>query len=160
MEIRALVQEYGAKVLLDYGCGKGRQFEMTSAALYAKLGVYVENWAEALGVEKIVGYDPAYQPCQTRPTGRFDGVYCCSVLEHIHLDDMDRALRDIFQFAEKFVFFAIGTTPAKKNLPDGRNAHVTIRPLIWWLERISYIGQEFSEIIWTAVEEEEKPING
>ena len=26
--------------------------------------------------------------------------------------------------------------PAFKTLPDGRNAHLTVRPIKWWMERL------------------------
>ena len=34
--------------------------------------------------------------------------------------------------ADKFAFFAISTRPAKKTLPDGRNAHLTVQSPDWW----------------------------
>ena len=155
-EIRDLVQETHSKTLLDYGCGKGAQFQMTPAALHAKLGVYIESWREGLGVESITGYDPATLRYQKKPTGTFDGVYCTSVLEHLNAADIPGVLNDVFQYAEKFVFLAVGTTPAKKQLPSGENAHATIQPFDWWLTTVEQVAREYPDIRWVLAEEKEK----
>ena len=120
-DIGALIAQHGAKTLLDYGSGKGMQ--------YSEQKLH-EGW----GVEKPTLYDPAVKgidvlPSPLRP---FDGVICCDVLEHLEGKDVTDAIFDVLIRAEKFAFFSISTKKAKKTLPDGRNAHLTINPREWW----------------------------
>jgi hypothetical protein len=113
--------------LLDYGCGKGYQ--------YLALRVH-EHWGGLLPV----CYDPGVVQLRTKPEGKFNGIICTDVLEHIEEADIDSVLDDIFGFAADyaFVFLAIACRPAKrKRLPDGRDVHVTIKPPQWWRKRLA-----------------------
>jgi hypothetical protein len=123
LEIAELVERAGAKTLLDYGCGKGYQ--------YLAYRMH-ESWGGILPT----CYDVGIPSLARRPEGKFDGVICIDVLEHIHRNDVDEILGDIFGYAQKFVFLAIGTTPAKKNFEDGRNLHLTVEPPEWWMAKI------------------------
>lgn len=142
-EIRKLVHETGARTILDYGSGRAASLDPTRTpkALLAKLGIFCESWEEAIGVESVTPYDPASPEHCVAPTGQFDGVYCIDVLEHIDEHDIPWVLEEIFDYAKKFVFLTIATIPAKKDLPNGENAHVTIRDQDWWNERIAAIGK-------------------
>jgi hypothetical protein len=81
------------------------------------------------------------------PVGPFDGVICTDVLEHIHRNDVDAILGDIFALATKFVFLAIGTTLAKKKFDDGQNLHLTVeRPWWWWAKIDRRRGQQLVEV--------------
>jgi hypothetical protein len=148
-QIRALVKETGSKTLLDYGCGKGLQFrEGDAKKLHAKLKVYCDSWQEALGVDSILGYDPACEPYAALPVGQYDGCYCIDVLEHIPDADVHWILDEIFSYARKFVFLTIATVPAKKTLPDGRNAHITLREPGWWLGLCEQTARQYPGIRW------------
>ena len=120
--IADLIEETGARNLLDYGCGKGFQ--------YAENMIHFE-W----GIMPTL-YDPAVPGIDKKPDRKFDGVICSDVAEHIPEQELDDFLADVFSFAEKFVFFSICCRPAKKLLPDGRNCHLTVRDQEWWRERI------------------------
>ena len=50
---------------------------------------------------------------------------------------MDDVLKDIFSYATKFVFLTISTKPAHKDLPNGENAHCTIKNEGWWREKLN-----------------------
>lgn len=121
-QVTALVKTHGAKTLLDYGCGKAEHYNVH--------GVH-HAWS-------IIPtcYDPAYPPHAVAPVGVFDGVICTDVAEHIPEQHVDRFLTDVLSHAEKFALFCIFTEPAKAYLPDGRNAHLTIKPPGWWNKRI------------------------
>ena len=118
-KIKQCILEYSPESVLDYGCGKGSQ--------YLKHKEH-ESW----GVSVPTLYDPCYKPYSSRPSGKFDAVICTDVLEHIPKDDLVEILNDIYGYASKFVFFGVGTSKAKKILPNGNNAHATIEPLRWW----------------------------
>ena len=154
--LRRLIRETNAKVLLDFGCGRGLQFASHNAeALLSKLNVFCSSWTEALGVERIVGYDPASEAYSIVPTGKFDGVYAIDVLEHCNETDLPWIIEEIFSYAFKFVFLTVAIVPAKKNLPNGENAHVTLKSQDWWLGLIDEVAKEHPGIRYEVELEEE-----
>lgn len=136
VRIRELVRLTGAKTVLDYGSGKGQQYDPLDRAGRERLGgadSVIAYW----DVCEVRCYDPFYEPYSRLPEERFDAVVCTDVLEHCPEEDMDWILEEIFGYASKFVFAVIACYPAEKRLPDGSNAHCTIRPAQWWRGRIS-----------------------
>lgn len=127
-----LIHKTGAKRVLDYGCGGGKQ--------YSEHKLH-ENW----GVE-ITAYDPAVERFSVKPKGRFHGVVCTDVLEHIPEEGIDGVLKELTDYAERFLFLSICCRPAKKFLPDGRNCHLTVMPEMWWLAKIAEHSREGLEI--------------
>lgn len=103
--------------ILDYGCGKG-------------------TLRKALGRD-IAEYDPCI-PGKDNEPDRHDYVVCTDVLEHIEPDCLDDVLRHIRSKMKIGGFFVIATRPAKKTLPDGRNAHLIVEPLEWWIRRLEW----------------------
>lgn len=120
--------------LLDFGCGKGMQYLAERVHM---------RWGGILPY----CYDVGVRQLRARPTGKFDGIICVDVLEHIAEEDVDVILRDIFSFAVDasswrtpagFVLLGISTKPAKnKRLPTGENVHLTVKPAAWWQEKIA-----------------------
>lgn len=122
--IAELVDAYKPKNLLDYGCGKGMQ--------YTEKNMH-NNWG---GIMPTL-YDPAVPGIDKKPPFGFDGVICTDVAEHVPEGEVLEFLKDVFRYAKKFVFMTICTRPAKKTLPNGMNAHVTVKDEDWWLQRIN-----------------------
>ena len=122
--ITRLVKDHKATTLLDYGSGKGRQYgdELNNH----------QNW----GILPKC-YDPGYEPFAKKPTGTFDGVICTDVAEHIPPDKVQWFLKDVADYANKFVMFCISTVPAAKHLPDARNCHLSVHGPDWWTARIA-----------------------
>lgn len=133
--IKGLIEKHGAKALLDYGCGKGAQYHE---------GKLHEAW----GVPMPHLYDPAVPGLDTLPnalSAKFDGVICCDVLEHLEVKEAAAVIFNVTIRAGKFAFFSIATYPAKKTLPDGRNAHILLRSEDWWrgfVEATAFDGPE------------------
>ena len=147
-QLRLLVRETGSRTLLDYGAGRGRHLTPTinPQALFAKLGIFAESWAEALGVERVTPYDPANPDYATLPLGTFDGVSLIDVAEHIDEDDLPWVLDEVFAYANKFVFLTVATIPAKKTLPNGENCHITLRSPDWWMKLIDGIAKHYPKV--------------
>ena len=116
--ILQLIQETHSTSLLDYGCGKGYQYK---------------NGRLPYGFEPAL-YDPAVPEHDTLPEGQFHGVISTDVMEHIPEEQIPHVFKQISEYATRFVFLAIATDLAIAKLPNGENAHCTIKPLDWWVD--------------------------
>ena len=139
--IKRLIDATGSRRILDYGSGKGQQYQARDITLPGVPGQWPSIQAY-WGVDEIVCYDPAYPPYSELPRGAFDGVISTDVLEHCPEEDIPWILDEIFSYARKFVFANVACYPAKKRLPTGENAHCTIRPLKWWEEQIHAVARK------------------
>ena len=87
------------------------------------------------GVPLKVKYDPAIPRHSKKPVGKFDLIFCTDVLEHIPEEGLEKILLDIKSLScTGMVVFTIATTPAAQILPNGENAHCTIKSREWWRE--------------------------
>jgi hypothetical protein len=102
-------------------------------------------------VDSVHCYDPCHAPYSTLPTERFDGVITTDVLEHCPEEDLDWIIGELFGFARKFVFASIAAYPALTHLPNGENAHCTVRPTGWWRERFQAAAGRGEPVPWTIV---------
>lgn len=109
-----VAKRYNAGSILDYGCGQG-----TLACAVRLLGVECRE------------YDPAISGKDQRPMFA-DLVVCTDVLEHIEPEKLPAVLAHIRALARKAVFLVVSLRDANKVLPDGRNAHLIVRPPAWW----------------------------
>jgi hypothetical protein len=110
--------------LLDYGCGNG------------SLG---KSLTELIKPLSVTNYDPFHPQWRDlpEPTEEHDVVTCCDVMEHVELQCVDNTLKWIADRTKYIAIFEIGTEDAAKILPDGRNAHITQRPLGWWVSKLT-----------------------
>jgi len=122
--IKEMLEKCEAKTLLDYGISSGTQYEV------GRLHEYLE-------LDSYAGYDPAVEKYNQKPQGKFDAVLCYDVLEHVPEDSIDYVIQDIFSYVDKVALFKMGLGKATAVLPNGENAHITIKPLDWWKEKIS-----------------------
>ncbi len=107
------------KDVLDYGCGKGGMGEL--------LGFSIKE------------YDPAIPEKSAIPEPA-DIVVCASVLEHVEPEFLDAVLSDLRRCVLRCGFFVVPHNPAVDFLPDGRNAHRTVKSHDWWKKKI---GEQF-----------------
>lgn len=129
-KIAQIAREHGAKTLLDYGSGKGRQYKPFRME-FADGSVF-DSVQELWNVDAITCYDPGYAEFAQLPSGTFDGVICTDVMEHCPEEDLPWILSEIFGYAKKFVFLSVALYPAVKTMPNGENAHCTLMPTDWW----------------------------
>ena len=144
--IKALVKKTGALTLLDYGSGKGKQYDpmtVRDAAGNEYPGV-LDYW----DVDQVVCYDPCYAPFSKYPEGKFDGVISTDVLEHCPEEDIPWIVGDLFEFASRFVFANVASYPALQRLPTGENAHCTIKPIAWWRDIIQAVAERHPGVAW------------
>lgn len=130
LAIKALIDTHGAKTVLDYGAGKGKQYEPMQVRLND--GREFPSIPALWGVDQITCYDPGFEPISRLPEGKFDGVVCTDVLEHCPEDDLPWIVEELFGYARKFVFANVACYPALKRLANGENAHCTVQSTAWW----------------------------
>jgi 2-polyprenyl-3-methyl-5-hydroxy-6-metoxy-1,4-benzoquinol methylase len=112
-QVRVLMARKACQTVLDYGAGKG-------------------TLALAMPDIPVRNYDPVTFPDEPEPA---DFVACLDVLEHIEPECFKAVLWHLRSKVLKAGFLTIATRPAQKVLPDGRNAHLIIRPAEWWLPK-------------------------
>lgn len=123
-DVKMLVEKYGCKTMLDYGCGKGVQY--TQPLDNGKL------LAEFLGVE-VTKYDPGWPEFAAEPEGKFDLVICTQALGAIPIDSLPWAIGRLYGFASKAVYVAERIRPVKKNLHKHMAEKMPyLKPHEWW----------------------------
>ncbi|HZQ71811.1 MAG TPA: FkbM family methyltransferase [Burkholderiales bacterium] len=144
--IRRLVQKTGAKTILDYGSGKGLQYRAHPILVDGR--AVADSVAEYWDVDEVRCYDPGYEPYAALPADKFDGVISTDVLEHCPEDDLAWILDEAFAFARRFVYLNVACFPARKSLPNGENAHATVRPPEWWRELVAERARQHDGLLW------------
>jgi len=144
--IKRLVSATGSANILDYGSGKGMQYDLRG--IKAEDGNVYDSIQDYWDVDFIQCYDPSFTPFSKLPAGKFDGVISTDVLEHCPEEDLRWIIEEIFSFADKFVFANVACYPAKKRLPTGENAHCTIQPPEWWKALIAAIAARHPGVAW------------
>lgn len=128
--------------ILDYGAGKGT----LGRDLARDHGIVIQE------------YDPAIEAIALEPTPA-DLVIVGDVLEHIEPMRLAEVLAHIHEVTNEMAYFVIGTRPASKTLPDGRNCHLIQKPAWWWANNLGLarftiidagVGRK-REAIFTAV---------
>lgn len=137
-EIDECIEQYEVSSVLDFGCGKGFVPDLIKQK-YPHI--------EALG------YDPGQPQWSDMPLG-VDMIYSTDVLEHIEPNELDATLRDLCSRCRKVQWHLIACHPAKKSLPDGRNAHLIVESPEWWRETL------LKACGWKIVQEEIRKVQG
>lgn len=123
-QVYDLAKASGAASILDYGSGKG----------LLKQGI--DEIRKGIPGDSIVTeYDPGIPGKDVRPAPA-DMVASIDVLEHIEPECLVDVLTDISVLARKAAFLTVATRPAVKTLADGRNAHLIVEPVEWWLPQL------------------------
>jgi hypothetical protein len=134
--INSAFMEIGVKTVLDYGCG-GSDWNMKGFDTSGK------SAKEFYRLEEVNRYEPARNIDERKVS---DAVLNFDVLEHIFIADVQSVLKDIFSYASKLVVINVACYPAAALLPNGENAHVTVRHPFWWKSQLDNMALEFPEI--------------
>lgn len=106
--------------ILDYGCGQSPLLE------HLDLGYPVE----------LLRYDPAIPKYSAKPQGKADLLLNIDVLEHIPEEHLETVIADMAASCRNAIII-VDMAPAALILPDGSNAHCTLKPRQWWHDKLS-----------------------
>lgn len=127
--IKDLVDRYNAKTILDYGCGKGQQYqEPLPYGMMPGEHIPEDQWQtfdQYLGAS-VYCYDPCVEKFKTPPppSAKFDAVICTQVLNSIPDDDMPWVRNILEQHATKFCFIGLNfqrEAKGKKTMYDPKH---------------------------------------
>jgi|AACY02.5.fsa_nt_gi hypothetical protein len=116
--INNIIKKNNINSLIDYGCGK---------AMY-----YSDYPFEKKNLD-IFLYDPYFIKYKKLPKKKYELLICTDVMEHIQKHEIEESLIKMDNYSIKNLYFSICTRPAKKILPDGQNAHVTLMSKQAWI---------------------------
>ena len=117
--------------MLDYGCGKGFFYNNPSN----QHGLQIKSLRDYWDID-IDLYDPCFEENSNLNENKsYDLVICVDVLEHIPTDDIDWVLEKLLTNAKKYLFINVACYPAIALLPNGKNAHINVKPPEWWHEK-------------------------
>jgi len=119
--VQPFLEQYQPSSVLDFGCGHG--------ALMASI-------QQAYPDMHVDGYDPGNGQHNQIPARLFDAVVSADVFEHIEPKHLSDTLKLISSRMIIGGWFRIACYPAKKHLPDGRNAHLIVESPDWWREQL------------------------
>jgi 2-polyprenyl-3-methyl-5-hydroxy-6-metoxy-1,4-benzoquinol methylase len=122
-----------AHTVLDYGCGKGA----------------VKEWMSTnLPSYDVYEYDPGIEG-KDSPPNPADYIICFDVMEHIEPKYVDNVIEHLRGLMLKGGYIYICLLPAHELLPNGSNAHLTIKPAEWWLEKFKNAFEVVENVIQT-----------
>jgi hypothetical protein len=97
--IKYIIDRFEIKSILDYGCGRGRQYDRVDE----ETGQSLEQYWGGVAVTK---YDPGVRWFSEEPQGKFDLVICVQVLGSIPRVDLPWVVDRLYGFANKVVYVA------------------------------------------------------
>ena len=109
--------------VLDYGGGGS---DWSASGFDDKSGLSAKQF---FNVKTINTYEPARGLNQKQKS---DAVVCVDVLEHIFIGDIANILGELFSLAQKLLIINVACYKASALLPNGENAHITVRSPDWW----------------------------
>lgn len=135
--LRPCFREHSVSTVLDYGCGGS---DWTTKGFDEQTQLSAVEYFE---VDRAYRYEPARNIDERQPV---DCVVSFDVLEHVFVADVPNVIRDMFSYSRKLLILNVACYPAAAKLPNGENAHVTVRPPLWWKGMLDSIAPEFPEI--------------
>jgi len=133
-QILSIFNEHSISTVLDYGCGGS---DWGSGGFDEASG---QSAIEYFKLQNAYRYEPARDIDERQ---RVDCVISFDLLEHIFISDVPAVLRDMFSYATKLIVLNVACYPAAAKLPNGENAHVTVRNPFWWKGMIDGISVEY-----------------
>lgn len=144
-DIKKFLEKETPSSIIDFGCSHGNLIQKIKT--------------DFPSIEVVDGYDPGVTEFENKPIRTYDTLVSTDVIEHIEPKHLDETLSYIESLFNKSAWVIIACYPAKKYLPDGRNAHLTVETPDWWISKINATMPN-SKIVWkeVVVKNPDKPI--
>ncbi len=131
------ISKKNINTLLDYGGGGSDwdepNFEPTTG----------ETAKQFFKIEEVNKFEPARNLMEKKPS---DCVICIDVLEHIFIADVPNVVNELFSLSKNLLIINVACYKAAAILPNGENAHITIRSPVWWKGVIDTVAIKHPEI--------------
>ena len=111
------------KTVLDYGGGVS---DWDAPNFDLKTNQMAKEFFKIQHVDK---FEPARGLLEKK---RADCVVCMDVLEHIFIEDIPKVVAELFSLSKKLLVVNVACYKAAALLPNGENAHITVRSPDWW----------------------------
>ena len=94
-------------------------------------------------IQNVTKFEPARGQLQKREA---DCVVCMDVLEHIFICDVPIVVEELFSLAKKLLVINVASYKAAALLPNGENAHITVRSPDWWKGVTDAIALKYPDV--------------
>ena len=125
------------QTVLDYGGGgsdwDAPDFEPTSH----------ESAKQFFQLKDVHTFEPARNLLEKKKS---DCVMCMDVLEHIYISDVPTIVNELFFLAKQLLIINVACYKAAALLPNGENAHITVRNPDWWKGLVDAISINYKEV--------------
>ena len=146
--IKKLIDEYDCKTMLDYGAGKGKQYEWLVDGK--------TPMEEYLGVN-VTKYDPAWPPYEKDPEGKFDITICTNTLGRIPFVDMDWVVDRIYALTNKVLYVAVGYGGRLKKRLHRKSQHIMPNnnwPVEKWASALTRLNSTVETYLFVRLKED------
>lgn len=125
------------KTVLDYGGGGSNwdepNFEPSTG----------ESAKQFFKLDQVTTFEPARNLLSKEKS---DCVVCTDVLEHIFITDVPNVVNELFSLSENLLIINVACYKAAAILPNGENAHITVRSPAWWKGVFDTVAMNYKNI--------------
>ena len=125
------------KTVLDYG-GGGSDWNAPGFDPGTKQSA--KNFFQ---IQEVHNFEPARGLFEKKQA---DCVVCMDVLEHIFMEDIPGVVSELFSLSKKLLIVNVACYLANALLPNGENAHITIRSPDWWRGVFDVVSSDYKNI--------------
>lgn len=124
-----LISSYNPKFVIDFGCGRNNYINHIKT-----LGI------EGIGIDFVFPEANIICPMHKIPIedNIADVIVAFDSLEHLLTEDVDSVFKEMQRVATNNAYFIFSISTRKSNITSlGQNLHPTVKPISWWIEKIS-----------------------
>lgn len=128
--------------ILDFGCGTGRAAKAISDKGY---DVHLIDFASNCRDEAACNLPFTQLDLTEEIPLKAEYGYCVDVMEHIPPEQVESVVKNIMESANN-VFFQISTINDRCGLTIGKELHLTVKPIKWWVDMFEKNG---NTVVWS-----------
>ncbi len=141
----AIDEAFRPESCLEVGCAKGELVGELRRRGVACIGTDLSHYSVAAGAPELTGHALAAASIAGLPfpDDTFDLVLAIEVLEHIPIELVEPALRELWRVSRHHVFVTVQNTTAAEPVHFFADlTHVAMKPLAWWRDQFTKAGFE------------------